>query len=137
MRKNGFTLIEVMVVGVIIGGLITVVAVVVPKINEQQRQKAAAMTKEPDVAEKANEVLRQTRAKGGHSYVPVNRTGTEAANSEFLLQVMADFEAKHPEFELYDVDVDKQQTAPSVDAYVYGVRFHYHIKAEAAEWNGK
>jgi prepilin-type N-terminal cleavage/methylation domain-containing protein len=139
MRKNGFTLIEILTVALIIAGLVGTITIIIPKMKERQRQEEAkaAAVNESNAPEKAKEALKKVSTKNGHSYVPVDRGGTPAENSALLLRVMADFEENHSGFELYDVDVDFQQSAYTTNAYVYGVWFHYHINAESNTYDGK
>ncbi|GEM_PF-5027613 len=88
--------------------------------------------------EKPSLVYDHTMTLGNHSYVPINRSGRPADNVEFVLKTLKEFEDAHPELEIVNKQIEKQQRSgqgsiyPASD-YIFGIWVDTRPRVQEAE----
>jgi hypothetical protein len=65
---------------------------------------------------------------GNHSYAPINYDGDPADIHIEILEFLNVFEKQHPELEVYDWKIEKQQASHSANRYVYGIWIDHRSK---------
>lgn len=61
------------------------------------------------------------RTAGNYSYIPLNISGRASDHVGEILGVLNAFEKAHPELEIIDWDIEKQQNAYITGSYTYGI----------------
>lgn len=58
---------------------------------------------------------------GNHSYIPLNLAGDPDEYAEVILNVLKQFESAHPEFEISDWKIEKQQSTEDRTDRIFGL----------------